>query len=44
MSETALRLDGIEKTYLKGKPGEVAVLRGADLGVRPGEVVAMVAP
>ncbi|WP_102225079.1 ABC transporter ATP-binding protein [Acidimangrovimonas sediminis] len=39
-----LELDGIEKTYNKGKPGEVAVLRGASLTLRRGEVVAMVAP
>ncbi|MDJ0631515.1 MAG: ABC transporter ATP-binding protein [Rhodobacter sp.] len=44
MSEAALRLQAIEKTYLKGTPGEVAVLRGADLTVATGEVVALVAP
>jgi lipoprotein-releasing system ATP-binding protein len=44
MSEAALELRGISKTYKKGKPGEVAVLQGIDLAVRPGEVVALVAP
>jgi len=44
MSETVLRLSGLEKTYLKGTPGEVAVLRGADLALRAGEAVALVAP
>lgn len=44
MSEPTLRLSGIEKTYLKGTPGEVRVLRGVDLSVAPGEMVALVAP
>ncbi|MCE8547083.1 ABC transporter ATP-binding protein [Ruegeria pomeroyi] len=44
MSEPTLRLSGIEKTYLKGAPGEVRVLRGVDLSVAPGEMVALVAP
>ncbi|WP_146590008.1 ABC transporter ATP-binding protein [Puniceibacterium confluentis] len=44
MSDVILRLEGIEKTYFKGLPGEVQVLRGADLTVRPGEIVALVAP
>jgi lipoprotein-releasing system ATP-binding protein len=43
MSE-ALLLDGIEKGYARGKPGEVMVLRGASLSVARGEVVALVAP
>ncbi len=43
MSE-ALALDGIEKIYNRGKPGEVAVLRGASLSVAAGEIVALVAP
>lgn len=43
MSE-ALGLSGIEKVYNRGKPGEVVVLRGADLTVAQGEVVALVAP
>lgn len=40
----ALRLDGIEKVYNRGRAGEVAVLRGATLSVAAGEVVALVAP
>jgi lipoprotein-releasing system ATP-binding protein len=44
MNEPVLRLSGVERTYLKGKPGEVRVLAGADLEVAPGEVVALTAP
>jgi len=44
MSETALQLSGIEKHYNKGKPNEIKVLRGAELSVKRGEVVALVAP
>jgi lipoprotein-releasing system ATP-binding protein len=44
MSEPVLELRGIEKGYKLGKPGEVRVLRGADLTIRRGEVVALVAP
>ncbi|MCB1339815.1 MAG: ABC transporter ATP-binding protein [Pseudooceanicola sp.] len=44
MSEAALRLGGVTKTYNAGKPGEVRVLQGIDLAVAPGEVVALVAP
>jgi lipoprotein-releasing system ATP-binding protein len=43
MSEV-LALEGLEKTYNRGRPGEVAVLRGATLSVARGEVVALVAP
>lgn len=43
MSDT-LTLSGITKTYNKGQIGEIAVLRGIDLTVAPGEVVALVAP
>ena len=39
-----LRLDGIEKTYNRGTPGQIDVLRGLDLRVGRGEVVALVAP
>ncbi|NDV01387.1 ABC transporter ATP-binding protein [Pseudoroseicyclus tamaricis] len=43
MSDAALRLDGITKTY-----GDVArpveVLRGVSLAIQPGEIVALVAP
>lgn len=44
MSEITLELEGISKSYLRGTPGEVEVLRGADLTLRAGEVVALVAP
>ena len=43
MSDT-LVLDGIEKVFKRGLPGEVVVLRGASLTVARGEVVALVAP
>lgn len=44
MSEVMLSLDAISKSYNKGKPAEVRVLRGASLRVAKGEVVALVAP
>ena len=44
MSDAMLELAGIEKTYNRGKPGEVTVLRGASVSVGRGEVVALVAP
>lgn len=44
MNEFALELAGLEKIYNRGRPGEVAVLRGATLEVKRGEVVALVAP
>ncbi|MEL6510073.1 MAG: ABC transporter ATP-binding protein [Pseudomonadota bacterium] len=44
MSDVTLRLAGIEKAYNKGKSNEVSVLRGLDLEVGKGEVVALVAP
>ncbi len=43
MSE-ALRLEGVSKSYNPGQPGEVRVLRGVDLALGRGEVVALVAP
>lgn len=43
MSET-LHLEGIVKTYNRGRPHAVEVLRGVDLTVAAGEVVALVAP
>ena len=39
-----LTLSGVEKYYHKGKPNEIAVLRGADLNLAAGEVVSLVAP
>ncbi len=44
MSEFALELAEIEKTYNRGQNGAVDVLRGATLDVARGEVVALVAP
>ncbi|MBM1556412.1 ABC transporter ATP-binding protein [Sulfitobacter mediterraneus] len=44
MSENVLRLSGITKAYNRGAPNEVNVLRGIDLEVGTGEVVALVAP
>ncbi|MCI2394375.1 ABC transporter ATP-binding protein [Aliiroseovarius sediminis] len=44
MSNPVLHLSGIEKTYNDGTPGEIRVLRGADLQIARGEVVALVAP
>jgi lipoprotein-releasing system ATP-binding protein len=44
MSDPVLDLHGIEKSYNRGKPSEILVLRGIDLSVARGEVVALVAP
>lgn len=44
MSEPILSLQGIAKTYNKGRPNAVTVLDGADLTLHPGEIVALVAP
>lgn len=44
MSETALVLDQVEKSYGKDGPREVKVLTGASLTLIPGEAVALVAP
>jgi len=44
MSDPALILDGVEKTYGAGTPAAVHVLRGASLTLARGEVVALVAP
>ncbi len=44
MSDTALTLSEISKTYNPGKPNEVQVLRGASLEIARGEVVGLVAP
>ena len=42
--EFVLQLDGITKSYNRGAPNAVAVLRGASLQLRAGEIVALVAP
>jgi lipoprotein-releasing system ATP-binding protein len=44
MSEPVLALSGITKSYNAGRPNEVSVLRGVDLSLEAGEVVALVAP
>jgi lipoprotein-releasing system ATP-binding protein len=44
MNDITIDLQGIEKSYNHGKPGEVNVLRGASLSVTRGEIVALVAP
>lgn len=44
MSNLTLSLSGLTKTYNADKPGEVRVLQGVSLDVKPGEVVALVAP
>ena len=44
MSDFVLELNGLSKTYNVGLPNEVQVLRGVDLRVKAGEVVALVAP
>lgn len=44
MSEVTLRLNGVEKFYNKGLANEVHVLRGVDLTLNTGEMVALVAP
>ena len=44
MSEPVLQLQDITKSYNAGKPNEIKVLRGIDLKLGAGEVVALVAP
>lgn len=44
MSEAVLSLSGLEKVYNKGRENEVAVLKGVDLDLPRGEIVALVAP
>jgi lipoprotein-releasing system ATP-binding protein len=44
MSSTALRLEGIDKTYNPGRPNAVQVLHGAGLSLARGEVVGLLAP
>jgi ABC-2 type transport system ATP-binding protein len=44
-AESVLTVDGVTKSFAKGPPGQrrrVAVLRGASLEVRPGELVGLV--
>ena len=44
MSDPTLALENVAKTYNRGTPGAVEVLRGVTLSVARGEVVALVAP
>jgi len=44
MSDAVLELQGVTKTYRRSGAEEVAVLRGVDLILRRGEMVALVAP
>ena len=44
MNDPVLALTGIAKAYNHGLPSEVSVLRGVDLRLARGEVVALVAP
>ncbi len=43
MTEAALQLDGIRRTFVQAD-NRIEVLRGAELTVRPGEIVALVGP
>ena len=43
MSETVLEVDGVERTYRQGRT-RLAVLRGVDLTIEEGEIVALVGP
>ena len=43
MGQAALRLERIERSFREGA-GRLRVLRGADLEIRPGELVALVGP
>ncbi len=44
MSDHTLSVADLAKSYNAGKPNEVRVLQGVSLAVKPGEVVALVAP
>ncbi|WP_425092056.1 ABC transporter ATP-binding protein [Tropicimonas sp. S265A] len=44
MSEPVLEIAKLTKAYNRGQPSEIAVLKGVDLTVEQGEVVALVAP
>lgn len=44
LRQPALEIEGLCKSYNRGMPGEVDVLRGVDLRLMPGEAVALMAP
>lgn len=44
MPDPVLRLAGLTRSYAPGTPGAVEVLRGVDLVLEPGALVALVAP
>lgn len=44
MNEAVLELTGVTKSYNQGTAGQIDVLRGIDLSLKPGEMVALVAP
>ena len=44
MSDPLLAIRHLKKSYNKGQPNEIEVLRDVDLNVAPGQVVALVAP
>ena len=44
MNESVLELKGLHKTYNSGKPNQIDVLSNAELSLKEGEVVALVAP
>ena len=44
MNNAVLELKGVTKTYNAGQPNQIDVLRGIDLSISAGEVVALVAP
>lgn len=44
MSDPLLAIRHLKKSYNKGRPNEIEVLRDVDLSVAPGQVVALVAP
>jgi lipoprotein-releasing system ATP-binding protein len=44
MSDPILELNALEKTYHRDRPNQINVLCGANLEVKPGEIIALVAP
>ena len=44
MSDLLLELNALEKAYHRGRPNQINVLNGANLDVKRGEIIALVAP